>query len=231
MPPALAVRAYDSRVSLVDANIDAFVSFLKKNKMYENSVIIITSDHGESFGEEHDDGKVATYSHGGIPYESLIRVPLIIKPPAGAPVPFPEAVSEDVRLIDLAPTILTILGLDIPNTFRGRPIPPIGDGESEMPLQFVYSCGINPRVGCVRENHMKYISTGDSRKEQFYDLKKDPLELHNLAALESPEMLRMKEKYVDFLDEIGRHGIAMEEAANAATPELAEQLKALGYLN
>ena len=231
MDPALATKAYDSRVSLVDAKIDTFVSFLKKNNMYENSVIIITSDHGESFGEEHDDGKVRAYSHGNTPYESQIRVPLIIKPPAGTLGPLPEAVSEDVRLIDLAPTILTILALDIPSTFRGRPIPPIASGESDMPFQFVYSSSSTPIEGCIRENHMKYIYDGDSRKEQFYDLKKDPLELHNLAALESPEMLRMKEKYLNFLDEIGRHGIAMEEAVNAATPELAEQLKALGYLN
>jgi len=223
--------SYDLRVKMMDADIREFLSFLRQNNMYENSLIIFTSDHGESFGEEHDNGQIRIYWHAKAPYESQIRVPLIIKPPAGKFASASRVVSEDITLLDVAPTALAILDIDIPTEFRGRPLPPIDRGGSGPPVRPVFASSHTPAIGCIRENGLKYICDLTSSHDQFYDLRNDPLERHNLAERQTPEMLEMKKRYLDFHEKMGRHGIAMGKAAETASPELAEQLKALGYLD
>ena len=222
--------AYDKRVRQVDADIGDFMAFLKQDDIYENALIIFTSDHGESFGEEHNDGKTYLQEHTGKPYESQIRVPLIIKPPGGRFASASRVIFEDVQLIDVAPTILTILGIRIPEMFRGHPLRPFHKESMEAPDKFIYATGRKPSTGCIRKNNMKYIYHSGVKEEEFYDLMSDPLEIHNLASDKLPEMAEMRETYDKFQKQFGTGGISLKEATAVDSPDLRERLKALGYL-
>ncbi|GAB4344823.1 MAG: hypothetical protein Kow0099_24550 [Candidatus Abyssubacteria bacterium] len=226
-PDYETLDAYDKRIAMLDVFVRDFISYLKEKGLFENSLIVFTSDHGESFGELHNDGKTGIMWHMQPPYESQIRIPLIVKFPASARVSVPTRISENVRLVDVAPTILAVLGLDIPEQFRGQPLPPVAH-EPRTPYDFVYATGRTPSVGCIRDGNLKYIDNQSS--EEFYDLQKDPMELHNLADSQPPEMLRIKEEYLEFREEVGRKGISPEDTTEVAPAQIREQLKALGYL-
>ena len=78
---------------------------------------------------------------------------------------------------------------------------------------------------------MKLIARGEAEKDEFYDLSKDPKETVNSASSRSQEMLQVRKEYLDFQKTLGGHEISMDEATRVNSPELLEQLKALGYLN
>lgn len=100
---------YDQEIAFTDQHIGRLLDFLRESNLYENSVIVLTSDHGEEFGE-----------HGGsmhrTTYEEVVRVPLVIK----APLLEPGSRNDRTDQIDLFPTILEILGTETGSDFGGR---------------------------------------------------------------------------------------------------------------
>jgi arylsulfatase A-like enzyme len=127
-------------VRLTDHYIKNFLDYLRQINLYDNSIIILVADHGEAFFETHDDGNVLVEAHGQAPYESLIRVPLIIKLPLGAS-PKPAVVEEDVRLPDIPQTVLTLLGIVDNSDFRGRCIVPASSSPQRDDYPFSYRPG------------------------------------------------------------------------------------------
>lgn len=113
-------RVYLDEIRHMDRKLADFVRWLKDAGLYDDTLIVITSDHGEEFGEH------GGFWHGTTLYEEQIHVPLIVKLPknelAG------ERVAWQARLIDVAPTITAALGLSAPPTWTGRDL--IGDVRS-----------------------------------------------------------------------------------------------------
>ncbi|GAB4340284.1 MAG: hypothetical protein Kow0099_16140 [Candidatus Abyssubacteria bacterium] len=216
---------YEFAVKRMDATIADFLSFLKQKDMYDNSLIIFTSDHGEAFVETHEGGSTVD-RHGGPPYESLMKVPLIIKPPAGKSHLQHSVYQSDVQLLDVAPTILATLGIRIPADFRGRNI--IADAEPAPEESVIYSASFFGSVFGIRWKNMKYIA--GIERDELYDLSTDPEEQINLAGSRPSEIAQMKQKYFDLRGSEGAAAITLEEATQVSSPELAEQLKSLGYL-
>jgi len=220
--------SYAIRVKLVDFYIQDFFSFLEKENLYDDAMILITSDHGHSFGERHNNDETIAVFHGRTPpYDPEIHVPLILKLPARMS-QGPLVVKDDVRLLDVAPTILAALGHDTVSQFRGRPILPGFEPKEEDAYPFVYATWAKPG-GSIRENGKKYIDV-EGGGEEFYDLTNDPGETRNLAPLQLEEMLELKMKYSEFISETGAGSVALEDAVGDAPPELREQLRALGYI-
>lgn len=111
---------YDGEVRYVDEQIGRLVGTLKDRGVYDDTLLVVLGDHGEAF-YEHD-----VIFHGTVPYEELLHVPLIVKPPAGGPTGV--TVDDLVSLVDVVPTILELLGVDgRPSRCQGRPLPPFGD--------------------------------------------------------------------------------------------------------
>ena len=111
---------YDGEVRYVDEQVGRLVEGLKERGVYDDTLLVVLGDHGEAF-YEHD-----VVFHGTVPYEELLHVPLIVKPPAGGPTG--ETVDDLVSLIDVVPTILELLGIDgRPSRSQGRVLPPFGD--------------------------------------------------------------------------------------------------------
>jgi arylsulfatase A-like enzyme len=99
--------AYDEAIGWIDSQIDSFLSELESRGLLENTVVIVTSDHGEMFGEH---GGMTLHGHSL--YRELTHVPLLILGAKAQPVPGGAAVSEVVSTKDIPATVLTLVGAD-----------------------------------------------------------------------------------------------------------------------
>ncbi len=106
------VAAYDAEIRSVDGAFGQLIAGLAELGLFEDSLLIFTSDHGEEFGEH---GVVGWHSH--TLFDELLRVPLLIRFPGGRD----DGISIDrqVRLLDLAPTVLAAVGVEAPSAFEG----------------------------------------------------------------------------------------------------------------
>ena len=238
------IDLYDAEILHLDYIVGRIIQDLKDQEMWDSTLLIVTSDHGENFG---DHGHV---SHVFSLHESLTLIPLIIHWPKV----FPPGTQDDspVQLIDLFPTVLNIAKVDpasIPNqgvdlgTVAGRDTRPTFTeyyvpvenlafmknlfGE-DLPALKKYS----RRLRAIIDKDIKLIWASDGEHE-LYDLAKDPWESWNAfdstAYAESKTTLMAKlEEYVKEFEAMGqpREGIPEE----ALDEETLKELKALGYL-
>lgn len=113
--PSLAATfsaLYDGEVRYVDTYLGELWAFLQEAGLYDNTLIVLTGDHGEEF-QEH-----GGWWHGQTLYEEQLRVPLIVKYPGGARAG--TVVEEYARTLDVAPTVVDAAGLAVPATWQGR---------------------------------------------------------------------------------------------------------------
>jgi arylsulfatase A-like enzyme len=219
---------YDGSILYLDARLNELHAELKKRRLTDDTWIIVTSDHGEEFGE-HGNQK---FGHGLTLYQEVLRVLLIFHHPDA---PSGKRLSRQVRLIDVAPTILDLLGISVPKDMEGlslrENILAAAPGED---LEAVSQVGLNDvapdrDLFAVTTPKFKYILDFKTGAEELYDLRADPGETRNLAA-SSPAAARvLKEKAERFrrIETGKRIGIVPETEIDQ---ELREQLRSLGYL-
>ena len=181
-------RAYRQGVGWVDEQLEATLQTLQSNGALENTLLIVTSDHGEAFGEH------GMLLHGRRLDDELLRVPLVIWGPA--PFDRPAVVEGGVGLTDVVPTVLDLLDAPVPHGVDGRSILPLlnagAEGrlvEAEVHRWESHTEGLSRAlVGSVRTPAWKFVATCDLDarrvREELFDLAADPAELHDLA---SPE--------------------------------------------
>lgn len=190
------LQLYDGCIKYVDDSIGWLLT--TAGNRLENTIIIVTADHGDEFREH---GKM---SHITL-YDGIIHVPLIMAGPGIEP---GSSVIEQVELMDLAPTLVDLVGLDKPATFNGQTLLPLMGGEkaSDRGIISVYApMGIvGPLdtllyiISSYRTPKWKYIRTESAtppRKlisEEIYDLQDDPGEKVNLNDTETEAILRFK---------------------------------------
>jgi arylsulfatase A-like enzyme len=175
----------------VDESLARIVSELKKQDIYDNTAIILTSDNGYFFGE-----------HGfslerRMPYEESVKAPLIISyPQLQKPV---KAVDALVLSIDLSATALDLAGIDSPSTIQGQSLVPLMTGRAndirpaalieyysnETP--FPWTAQLDYRV-VISAGH-KYIKWLRFDEAELYDLVKDPFEQNNLIGMPAYQKL------------------------------------------
>ncbi len=169
---------YDGEIAFVDAVIGGAMEQLRASRLYDKTLIVFTSDHGEGLG---DHGEAA---HGFFLYDSTLHVPLILKFPASRWKS--SVVSGQVRGIDVAPTILQALGVAVPPQMQGQSLltacsgqpsgaPPPAFSETFYPY---YHFGWSPLVA-IRTGGYKFIR---APRPELYDLAADRAETNNLAA-------------------------------------------------
>src|SRR5438094_2518435 len=105
-------RPYDGEIAFADAQVGRLIEFLKNKGLYQNTLIILSGDHGESLGEHGEK------AHGFFIYNSTLRVPLIVKLPSGQHQQ--GTVSANVSLVNLMPTAIEALNLPVPSTVQGE---------------------------------------------------------------------------------------------------------------
>ncbi len=183
---------YDSEIAYVDNYVGKILDKIEKLGMDKDTIVLLTSDHGEGF-KEH-----GFFYHGQTLYNEVIHIPMIWRVP-GWP---KHAVSSNVSLVDIAPTILDLVGLKTPETFQGRSlVPAMIDGQIENKPVFAellpYTSWKEHHKTVVDEN-WKLIHRISSGQFELYNLESDPGETQNLYKDEKEKAKKLKAMLEDF---------------------------------
>ena len=208
---------YDGEVVEADRLVGNVVSELRNQGRLDNTVIIVTSDHGQLLGEHERVG------HGFQVWEEVLRVPLIVHDPYATE---PRRVGRRVGLIDLFPTILEYARLPAPEDALGRSL--VGDIHGDVveePFLLAEICTGREEKGtvAVMRGRLKVVVSNDGT--QAFDLEEDPFEGNPLGGDRPPIFQR--------LEEVGETHRTFETSGTALEdldPEMLEHLRSLGYV-
>ncbi|MFQ9696408.1 MAG: arylsulfatase [Zhenhengia sp.] len=168
---------YYACITHMDHQIGRLIQALIEEGVYYNTVILFVSDHGELLGDHHMCRKTR-------PYQGSIKVPFILSGPEHLVGPGGRREQKLVELRDIMPTLLDFADAPIPDSVDGESVRNCKEKEWRKVLHGEHSGGHMGNHYLVSEQY-KYIWYTQSGKEQFFDLEKDPYELHNLTADEN----------------------------------------------
>jgi arylsulfatase A-like enzyme len=212
---------YDGSIAYVDSQMQRLFDILRELNLFDNSLIIITADHGEAFGES------SMLDHGTSLYQHQVHVPLVIKFPHSTKVGRVDAL---VSSVDILPTILDAAGVAVPAGVDGQSLLRDSNGPRWISSESYASRGrgftsvdSRPAELAIFSGSLKRI-VGAGGGCEVYDLATDPNETVNLNGrrLLPPEW---DQKATAYMDE-ARH----RTSAVPVDPEVLRRLKALGYL-
>ncbi len=213
-------RLYDAGIRQLDDNLAPLLAWLEGAGRLEDTVVALTSDHGEEFLEH---GSVL---HGHTHYEELLRVPLVLR---GASVPAGARIRTAVSIADVMPTLLGVLGVPAPDGLDGRDLRGLWEAPGAMardrPLFAETSAVHTEGLSSVRMGRHKLIHDLRTDRSELYDLEQDPLEGRDLAS----ERLGVLEELRALLRELAGESVPSEQAP-PRSPAVEERLRALGYL-
>jgi choline-sulfatase len=215
-------RPYDGEVAYVDHQIGRVLSALQTRGTLDSSLVIAVADHGESLGEHGED------EHGVFLYEPVMRVPLIM---AGPAVRSGHVVTEQVRVIDLVPTTLDLLGLPPVGGLDGESLRSVLNGGSRQTIPAAYAESYYPKLHygwselrSLRADGWKVI---DAPRPELYALTKDAAESNNQFEAQRALADRMVAEAARLDREFS--GGKVPEAA-APSRETLDRLRSLGYV-
>ncbi len=221
-------RAYNSEIEYMDGHLGALFDGLRRLGLYDNAVIVFTGDHGEEFFDHQG------WWHGQTLFDELLHVPFLLKLPKSAHAG--ERNGGLGRHVDLAPTLLQLAGAPaLPNAAGQSVLAPDGAFANDA-IKFTYAENDfeNNVLQAVRTQETKVIHANpDNPRKQppvsYYDLAKDPLEQHNLAASGAPCDPAL-DKLVTDMKAFARGQAAQPSMAGALSDDQKSQLEGLGYL-
>ncbi len=212
-------RPYDGEIAYMDAIVGQVMLRLKARSLLGRTLIVVAGDHGESFGEKGE------WGHGVFLYEPAVRVPLLLY--ADGRLPAGRVIESRVRLIDILPTVLDLLGIPVPEGVQGESLLPYVQGRKQADLE-VYLETFYPRenfgwaalTGLV-SGPWKYI---EAPTRELYNLPADPGESDNRAG---------RDKAADDLK--ARLGTILQEGVSSSRRAASEsdiaRLRSLGYVD
>ncbi len=217
-----AAQPYDGEIAFADAQLGRLLRFLKEKGLYQNTLIVLSGDHGESLGEHGE------RTHGFFIYNATMHVPLIIRLPGK---PAALAVGDPVSLIDLMPTILAAAGLETPAQVQGRSLLPSLQGKPGEPNRSLYGETFLPRLH-FNWSELRGVENAkyhfiDAPRPELYDLKNDPGETHDLFSEKKAVAAEMRAKLADLIRDYSAEKEMAEKTG--LDPALMERLKSLGY--
>jgi arylsulfatase A-like enzyme len=219
---------YDAEIAYVDRELGRLVEAARSTAPAGGLLIVVTSDHGEPMGD---------HGHFWVRdlYDATLHVPLIVAPASLAHAA-PRVVEEDVRLVDLAPTLLALAGAPALSGIDGRSLAPLVAGESEAePREVIAVSEPEPdefagRAAAIRRAGWKLIRMAadldapgrwSDAREDLFDVATDPAETANLAATRADVVAELAPRLPKGWS---------APAAATITPEERERLRELGYL-
>lgn len=227
---------YDGDIRFTDAFLGILLEDLRRLGLEDRTLVVLTSDHGEEFGD-HDRTRFYD-AHCQTVYEELIRVPLVLRLPGT--IPAGRTVDTPVELVDVAPTILDILGVRTPPAMEGKSLLGLATGRRREHKEWTLSeatCD-DRETKSLRRGDLKYIAAWEARddehagipgplvKERIFDLVGDPGEKQNLRDRRLMHELRgILEQRVTTL---ARDAHAQTEVP--LSDDALEELRSLGYV-
>lgn len=230
-----SMNRYDGQLYAVDQALGQFYGELGAHELLDGSIWFITSDHGEGLGNHHRMG------HGQYIYDEQIRVPLVVHSPTdGLAI---GRVAQMVRLVDVAPTIAAL----VESSMETQAIPAVGqsmlpllrDRRARWTVTEAYSERRPADERRVKEGWLPgdvYASRSDDRKLiinsegscEYYNLGADPFEINNVCEPSESDIAELIRLLTEAFEAMQSQGEAIH--SGAASPEVIEELKALGYL-
>jgi arylsulfatase A-like enzyme/Flp pilus assembly protein TadD len=216
-------RPYDGEVAYADRELGRFLEAVERKSPATNTITIVLSDHGESLGEHGE------LTHGVFLYDSTLRIPLIVRGPG---VPAGVRIKQQVRTIDILPTVLGLMGGSAPPGCQGVDVTPVLTGKA-VATAGSYAETLYPKMNMgwselrsIRTERWKYVR---APKPELYDLARDPGETQNVIAQHPAEYRELDRQ----LMAIARTADGKPERIETATVDqrTMEQLKSLGYLS
>ncbi|MFC1504385.1 sulfatase [Spirochaetota bacterium] len=206
---------YDGSIRYVDDALKRFLTGVESEKLLENTVVIITADHGEMLGEHN-----SYFRHVAI-YEECLLVPLIVYSPAMFT--NSETVSTMVSLVDIVPTVLNMAGGDLPYYIQGKSLLPLMHGEDVTHHKYVYAAARDWIT--VRSEEWKLMR----KKSHYtlYNIKEDPKETRD-------QMYKRTDIYKEMKNVMRDHNNLSYRRQGDSIPVLDERqreiLRSLGYM-
>ena len=219
---------YDAEMNFIDVQIGRLVDELKRMGIYDETLLVITSDHGEEFWEHQQ------FEHGHTLYDELVRIPLIVKPPSDF-VPAQRVVSSQVRILDIPPTLFDFLHIDPPESFVGTSIVPLMLGKSEeRRVAFSESTLYGADKLAWRDGRYKLIVDTNPQARvpiELYDLQEDPAEATNLIDTLPDVAAEYRAELTDFRERLLKQAKSMSNPkAKDMSPARVQSLMSLGYI-
>jgi arylsulfatase A-like enzyme len=217
--PDFYIAQYDAAIRFFDAQLKLFIGKLKDLGLYDNTIIIISADHGELLGEHG-----YYFGHGVFLYEPLLKVPLIIK---ASPSVKKENVQQPVGAsVDIAPTILDMLGIKAGSSFDGCSLVPLISGGGKPSREFTIHDTTHEKTA-IRTARWKLIRSETARSPAYelYNIQDDPQESVNLVDTER-EVSESLRSVLDAYCKSKPVWVPQEPLEEASK----KQLQALGYL-
>ncbi len=220
------MAVYDGGINYVDDQLGKIFDKLGHLGINDNTIIIVTADHGQGFNEHGD------LQHGYTPYIELVHVPLIMK---GPEIPRNRTYDNSIQHIDIVPTILEVLNIRQRKEMQGRSLSALMKNYETKEDFKTYSFGLTRKRPPIRfsmslrTKEWTYIMT-KKRPDELYDRINDPKEHNNIIEKRPLIAQKLKEELKGFI------AITSEAKPHAAEKvdideELKEQLKSLGYLH
>jgi arylsulfatase A-like enzyme len=219
------ISQYDGGIAYIDSQIGELVSRLKSTGLYDNTLIVITADHGEGFGEH------GYWGHGATVYETVVNVPLLIKFP-GTDRSQVGKVVESAGHADILPTVLDVTGTPLPAIVQGRSLKPHAGDSSRILLSESFPSP--PSAGNGRRDYterafywgpLKFTATTQGARA-LYDLSSDPAESHDVCGELGSQCASMQQQLDAWINAIP----ARSTGKNKLDSRSVEHLKSLGYI-
>lgn len=219
---------YDDEIAAIDKEVGTWIYRAEMQQQMHNTYFVIFADHGEEFMEH------GSLTHGHSLYEEVLRVPFIL---CGPGVPKGLRVDTPVSLVDVMPTLLTLLGQPVPEGLDGENLVPLLQGQPLAPRPLFAALALDAFEGYAVIDGVEKLHA-DTREKVYkiYDLLKDPTEQQDLAPLRPERLFQLTDLMVRHQDAQRQQALNLDAGAKV-TPEslptleaLTEQFRAMGYL-
>jgi arylsulfatase A-like enzyme len=221
------IAQYDGEIATVDENVGRVVDALQSSAVREQTMIVLTSDHGESLGE-HD----YYFDHGEDLFDPSLHIPLVVVGGGARP----ERSRVLASTLDIVPTILDAVKVSYPPGLAGQSLLPAVEGREEPERSRLF--GQNDRnLSATWDERFKLVATpeGNGRRLALFDRTRDPGETRDVSGVQA-DAFRVHRRELELFQERAdsewtrlRQALSGAPAQPMLDPSACERLKALGY--
>jgi arylsulfatase A-like enzyme/Flp pilus assembly protein TadD len=218
----LGGRMYDGEVAFVDHQLGRLREAIDARSQQDGTAWMILADHGEALDREHGE-----HTHGMYVFDPTMRIPFIVRPPTPLGAPKVESV-HTVSNVDVTPTALGLLGAPPILDVDGVDLSPFvtGEGPARDPV-YMEAESAASRFGFAPERAVAHgpLKLIDTPNPRLFDVVADPKEERNLVGERPPDVVRLRQYHEEKIK-----ARRVESTGGMASPEVMEQLAALGYI-
>jgi arylsulfatase A-like enzyme len=223
------IGQYDGEIATVDAEVGRVLQALRGSAMQDKTLVVLTSDHGESLGE-HD----YYFDHGENLFDPSLRIPLIVRLPGG---PAGQRSDTFASTLDLVPTVLDAVKASWPPDLGGTSLLGVVEGKAAAPRDMLYAQN-DRNLAAAFGRSFKIVATPEANRLRFalFDRKRDPGEKKDVARSRREDLRTQRLALELFLERSDREWsrtrplVEGRPGEGRMTPEACERLRAMGYV-